>query len=92
MIAYKHGNSDYIIDTTHPTSDDYLKFVEEEQASLKSGKTRFFSISPIRNHAFDFGYWKFTSSRETVSFRISLTFISSLMQMGERYPANVGGV
>ena len=43
MIAYKHGNSDYIIDTTHPTSDDYLKFVEEAQASLKSGKTRFTS-------------------------------------------------
>lgn len=43
-IAYKHGNSDYIIDTTHPTSDDYLKFVEEAQASLKSGKTRYLSI------------------------------------------------
>ena len=45
LIAYKHGNSDYIIDTTHPTSDDYLKFVEEAQASLKSGKTRYFYLA-----------------------------------------------
>jgi hypothetical protein len=42
--AYKHGNSNYIIDTTHPTSEDYLKFVEEAQASLKSGKTRYFCV------------------------------------------------
>jgi uncharacterized protein YchJ len=47
MIAYKHGNSDYIIDTTHPTSDDYLKFVEEAQASLKSGKTRYIHVTTL---------------------------------------------
>ena len=38
--AYKHGNSDFIIGTTHPTSEDYLKFIEEAQATLKSGRTR----------------------------------------------------
>ena len=44
VLAYKHGNSDYIIDTTHPTNDDYLKFVEEAQASLKSGKSRYYPV------------------------------------------------
>ena len=38
--AYKHGVSDFIIATTHPESEDYVKFVEELPATRKSGYQR----------------------------------------------------
>lgn len=38
--AYKLSISDYIIDTSHPLSEDYVKYIVEAQASLKSGRKR----------------------------------------------------
>ena len=38
--AYKLSLADYIIDTSHPKSEDYIKYFEESQASLKSGRKR----------------------------------------------------
>lgn len=38
--AYKHGVSDFIIASTHPGSEDYVKFVEELPATRKSGYQR----------------------------------------------------
>jgi hypothetical protein len=40
LSAYKHGNAEYVLGSTHPTSEDYLKFIEEQKATLKSGKTK----------------------------------------------------
>ena len=38
--AYKLSLADYIIDSSHPLNEDYIKFFEEAQASLKSGRKR----------------------------------------------------
>jgi len=38
--AYKLSIADYIIDTSHSQNEDYIKFFEEAQASLKSGRKR----------------------------------------------------
>lgn len=38
--AYRYSMADYIIDTSHSQNEDYTKFFEEAQASLKSGRKR----------------------------------------------------
>ena len=38
--AYKLGLPDYIIDSSHESSEDYIKFFKENQATLKNGRKK----------------------------------------------------
>jgi len=52
--AYKLGNADFIIDSTHPKNEDYVKYIEEAQATLKSGTRRWAKEVLALTDAYDY--------------------------------------
>jgi uncharacterized protein YchJ len=65
-VAFKYGLSDFIITTSSPKCEDYVKYLVESQASLKSGTKRW-AREIIQLSKTEIDYLKFEIVKETLS-------------------------
>lgn len=71
--AYAMGLSDFIIETSHPKSSEYLEYMEESQATIKSGAKRW--AKEITRMSNDYQYLGFELvSQEEVGTTSNVTF------------------
>eukprot|EP00596_Hydrurales_sp_CCMP1899_P010593 CAMPEP_0119042526 /NCGR_PEP_ID=MMETSP1177-20130426/15726_1 /TAXON_ID=2985 /ORGANISM="Ochromonas sp, Strain CCMP1899" /LENGTH=315 /DNA_ID=CAMNT_0007009397 /DNA_START=224 /DNA_END=1172 /DNA_ORIENTATION=- len=85
--AYKHGNAEYVLGSTHPTSEDYLKFIEEQKATLKSGKTKW--AKEVLKMSVDYDYYgiEIINSKISKNKEKATVLFRALYKEGESFMA-----